>query len=99
MLGVWKKEFCFGSGRAIFNGRTDAEDEAPTLSPSDVKTQLIGRDLDARKDCGRRRGNKRMRLWDGITNSKDMTLKKLHKIVKDREARFVAEHVITKSQT
>ena len=51
------------------------------------------------KIVGRRKGNKRMRLWDGITNSKDMTLKKLHKIVKDREARFVAEHVITKSQT
>ena len=62
LLGVWKHEFCFGSGRAIFNGRTEAEDEAPTLRPSDVKTQLIGRDLDARKDCGRRRGNKRMRL-------------------------------------
>ena len=51
------------------------------------------------KIVGRRRGNKRMRLWDAITNSKDMTLKKLHEIVKDREACFVAEHVITKSQT
>ena len=51
------------------------------------------------KTVGRRRGNKRMRLWDGITNSKDMTLKKLHKLVKDREACFFAEHVITKSQT
>ena len=47
----------------------------------------------------RRRGNKRMRLWDGITDLKDMTLKKVSEIVKDREARFVAEHVITKSQT
>ena len=53
-LGVLKHEFCFGSGRAIFNGRTDAEDEAPTLSPSDVKTQLIGRDPDAGKDCGQK---------------------------------------------
>ena len=47
----------------------------------------------------RRRGNKRMRLWDGITDLKDMTLKKVSEIVKDREACFVAEHVITKSQT
>ena len=54
LLGVWKHEFCFGSGRAIFNGRTDAEDEAPTLRPSDVKTQLIGRDPDAGKDCGQK---------------------------------------------
>ena len=54
LLGDWKHEFCFGSGRAIFNGRTDAEDEAPTLRPSDVKTQLIGRDPDAGKDCGQK---------------------------------------------
>ena len=54
LLGVWKHEFCFGSGRAIFNGRTDAEDEAPTLSPSDMKTQLIVRDPDAGKDCGQK---------------------------------------------
>ena len=46
-----------------------------------------------------RRGNKRMRLWDGITYSKDMHLRKLHEIVKDREACCVAKHVITKSQT
>ena len=51
LLGDWRHEFCFGSGRAIFNGRTDAEDEAPTLRPSDVKTQLIGRDPHAGKDC------------------------------------------------
>ena len=54
LLGDWKHEFCFGSGRAIFNGRTEAEDEAPTLRPSDVKTQLIGRDPDAGKDCGQK---------------------------------------------
>ena len=52
LLGVLKHEFCFGSGRAIFSGRTDAEDEAPTLRPSDVKTQFIGRDPDAGKECG-----------------------------------------------
>ena len=52
MSGVWKHEFCFGSGRVIFNGRTDAEDEAPTLRPSDVKTQLFGRDPDAGRDWG-----------------------------------------------
>ena len=51
LLDVWTHEFCFGSGRAIFSGRTDAEDEAPTLRPSDVKTQLFGRGPDAGKYC------------------------------------------------
>ena len=34
----------------IFIGRTDAEAEAPVLQPPDMKSQLIGKDLDARKD-------------------------------------------------
>ena len=34
----------------MFNGRTDAEAEAPLLWPPDVKSQLIGKDLDAGKD-------------------------------------------------
>ena len=51
------------------------------------------------KIVGRRRGIKMMRWWDGITDSMDMSLRKLHKIVKDREACFSAIHVITKSQT
>ena len=35
----------------IFIGRTDAEVEAPILWPPDMKSWLIGRDPDARKDC------------------------------------------------
>ena len=34
----------------IFTGRTDAEAEAPILWPPDVKSQLIGKDVDAGKD-------------------------------------------------
>ena len=37
-----------GNQSGIFIGRTDAE--APILWPSDVKTQLIGKDPDAGKD-------------------------------------------------
>ena len=39
-----------GNQPRIFTGRTDAEAEAPVLWPPDVKSQLIGKDPDARKD-------------------------------------------------
>ena len=39
-----------GNQSRIFIGRTDAEAEAPILWPSDVKSQLIGKDPDAGKD-------------------------------------------------
>ena len=44
----------------VFIGKTNAE--APILWPPDAKNQLIGKDLDAGKDWGkRRRGQQRMR--------------------------------------
>ena len=89
----------FLSGREIFNGRTDNEDDAPTLRPMMSRPSSLEETLMLGKILGRRRGNKRMRLWDGITYTKDMNLRKLQEIVKGREACFVAKHVITKSQT
>ena len=41
-----------GNQSSIFIGRTDAEAEAPIVWPPDAKSQLIGKDPDAKKDWG-----------------------------------------------
>ena len=62
LLGDWKHEFCFGSGRKIFNGRTDEEDEASTFMPMMSRLGSFEETLMLGKTVGRRIGNKRIRL-------------------------------------
>ena len=53
----------------------------------------------AKIEGGSRRGQQRMRWLDGITELTEMSLSKLWKMVKDREAWHVAVHGAAKSQT
>ena len=47
----------------------------------------------------RKRGRQRMRWWDGITDSMDVSLSELQELVMDREAWQGVIHVVAKTRT
>ena len=82
----------------IFIRRTDVEAEALILWPPDVKSWLIGKDPDDGKGRGQEeKGAAEDEMLERHHWLNGMSLSKLQKIVKDREAWCAAVHGVTKS--
>ena len=79
----------------MFIGRTDAEAETPMRRVDSLEKTLMLGGIGGR----RRRGRKRMRWLDGITDLMDKGLSKLQELVMDRGAWPAGIHEVTNNRT
>ena len=83
----------------MFIWKTAVEAETPTLYPTDEKSLLMGKDPDAGKDWGRRKGMTEDEMVEWYHQLDGHELKQLQELVMDREVWYAAVRGAAKSLT